>query len=236
RVIASADERWIAPGTTVPTNPAGVPRLFIHEGREYLIRTFRAEGYQGYGGPQGWQGQIMTPVDLAFSGETRNSLAALDAALAAGLLQHARSFSPPLYEVITATETIRRVVWNGQVITADRRGERQKLKTILEQISETGARSNALFSQSIRDLYETVLESKQRNAEFVAQLLVDLLDRNLYERADDCRWWALTPELRAVLSQSTVTPQDVQRLREIGRASCRERVQVSGVAGPVRRE
>ncbi len=215
RVIASADERWIAPGSTVPVNPEGQPRLMIHEGREYLVRTYPAEGYQGYQGPEGWLGQVMVPVDLAFSGGTRNTLAALDPALAAGLLSHARSFSRPLYEVMTATETIRRVVWNGQVITADQRGELQKLKTILEQISETGSRSNELFSQSIRDLYETVLESKLSNTEFVAELLVDLLDRNLYERADDCRWWALTPELRSALAEPEVDAAQARRLREI---------------------
>jgi hypothetical protein len=215
RVIASADERWIAYGTTVPVNPDGQPHLMIHEGREYLVRTFKAEGYQGYMGPEGWLGQVMIPVDLAFSGSTRNTLGGLDPVIASGLLSHASTFSPPLFEVMTATETIRRVVWNGQVITAERSGELQKLKTILEQISETGTRSNELFSQSIRDLYETVLESSLRNTEFVSQLLVDLLDRNLYERANDCRWWALTPELRAMLSQTDPSRAQAQHISGI---------------------
>ncbi len=215
KVIASADERWIAPGTTVPVNPQGLPQLLIHEGREYLVRTFSTGGYQGYMGPRGWLGQVMVPVDLAFSGASHDTLGSLDPAIANGLLSHARTFSPPLFEVMSATETIRRVVWNGQVITADRRSELQKLKTILEQISETGSRSNELFSQSIRDLYETVLESKLRNTEFVAQLLVDLLDRILYERANDCRWWALTPELRATLAQAEPDASQLRRAAEI---------------------
>jgi len=200
RVISSADARWIPPGAIVPVNRGASPRLMVYGGREYLVRTFVAEGYQGYMGPTGWQGQVMVPVELAFSGSVIHTLARLDPAMAAGLLSHASSFSPPLYEIMTATETIRRVVWNGQVITAGQRGELQKLKTILDQISETGARSNELFSQSIRDLYETVLESNLHNAEFVSHLLVDLLDRNLYERSDDCRWWALTPELQSALA------------------------------------
>jgi chemotaxis signal transduction protein len=215
RVIASADPRWIAPGTTVPINPSGQPQLFIHAGREYLVRTFSTAGYQGYMGPSGWLGQVMIPVDLAFSGGTRDTLGHLDPNIANGLLSHARTFSPPLYEVMKATETIRRVVWNGQVITADRRNELHKLKTILEQISETGSRSNELFSQSIRDLYETVLESNLRTTEFMAQLLVDLLDRNLYERANDCRWWALTPELRSTLSLSEPSPAEIQHIHDI---------------------
>ncbi len=210
RVISSADARWIPPGAVVPVNRGSSPRLLVYGGREYLVRTFVAEGYQGYMGPAGWQGQVMVPVDLAFSGSVSHTLARLDPAMAGGLLSHASSFSPPLYEIMTATETIRRVVWNGQVITAGQRGELQKLKTILDQISETGARSNELFSQSIRDLYETVLESNLHNAEFVSHLLVDLLDRNLYERSDDCRWWALTPELQNALAAPT-QPEDVVR-------------------------
>ncbi|PRD65194.1 chemotaxis protein CheW [Malikia granosa] len=200
RVIASADPGWIPLGVQVPVNPSGQPRLRVHGGREYLVRTFAAEGYQGYQGPAGWQGQVMIPVDLAFSAGKRQPLESLEPALASGLLSHASSFSPPLYEIMRATETIRRVVWNGQVVSAGQDGGHRKLKSILEQISETGARSNQLFSQSISDLYETVLESNLSNAESVAHLLVDLLDRNLYERANDCRWWALTPELRAALA------------------------------------
>jgi chemotaxis signal transduction protein len=164
------------------------------------VRTFPTAGYQGYMGPAGWQGQAMIPVEVAFARSGGQALSGLDAPLLEGLLSHANTFCPPLYEVMTAAETIRRVVWNGQVMTAGQGGDLLRLKTILEQISETGARSNALFSQSIHDLYETVLSSRLNDAEFVTHLLVDLLDRNLYERSDDCRWWALTPELRVALA------------------------------------
>lgn len=215
RVIASSDTAWIATGTQVPTNPQALPQRFIHAGREYLISTLPAQGYQGYPGPQGWRGQVMVPLELAFGGAQQATLAHLDPTLAAGLLSHARTFSPPLFEVITATESIRRVVWNGQVITAGRNGELQKLKTILEQISETGTRSNTLFSASVRDLYDTVLESQLRTAQLAALLLVDLLDRNLYERANDCRWWALTPELRHTLAQPHPTREALQHLNDI---------------------
>lgn len=212
RVIASADERWIAPGTTVPVNPEGRPQVFIHEGREYLLQTCAAQGYQGYPGPPGWQGQVMVPLAMAFSAPPRQTLAGLAPDTAAGLLTHARRFSPPLFEVMGATETIQRVVWNGQVITAEGREGQQQLKAILDQISETGSRSNAVFSQSIQDLYETVLESRLDSAESTAQLLVDLLDRNLYERANDCRWWALTPDIRATLASPTPDTAGITRI------------------------
>jgi chemotaxis signal transduction protein len=215
RVIASADTRWIPVGATVPVNRDASPHLVVHGGREYLARTFTAVGYQGYMGPPGWQGQVMIPVELGFTGLATTALTSLDAKIADGLLSHAESFCPPLFEIMSAAETIRRVVWNGQVMTAGQNGELLKLKTILEQISETGTRSNELFSQSIRDLYETVLSSSLNDSEFVSHLMVDLLDRNLYERSDDCRWWALTPELQVALADSHKSEETVKRITEI---------------------
>ncbi|WP_353156998.1 chemotaxis protein CheW [Herminiimonas fonticola] len=215
RVIASADPRWIPLGAEVPVNCDADPRLVVYGGREYLARTFSADGYQGYMGPPGWQGQVMIPVELGFTGRATNALTSLDQHVADGLLSHAQTFCPPLFEIMSAAETIRRVVWNGQVMTAGQNGELLKLKTILEQISETGTRSNELFSQSIRDLYETVLSSSLSDAEFVSHLMVDLLDRNLYERSDDCRWWALTPELQIALAAPVKSAETVARLTEI---------------------
>jgi chemotaxis signal transduction protein len=166
-------------------------------------------------GPSGWQGQVMIPVEIAFTGKETNALKSLDPHIARGLLSHAQSFCPPLYEVMTAASTIRRVVWNGQVMTAGQGGELLKLKTILDQISETGTRSNELFTQSINDLYETVLASRLQDSEFVSHLLVDLLDRNLYERSDDCRWWAVTPELRLALESPVIDSKSVAKMTDI---------------------
>ncbi len=198
QVIASADPLWIPVGAHVPVNPDGSPEPMMYAGREYLVRTFASPGYQGYPGPPGWQGQVMIPLDVAFHGASTAVLAGLDQAWADGLLSHARSFCPPLFEIMNAANMIRRVVWNGQVMSAGQDGDFLRLQAILEQISETGARSNALFLESIRDLFETVLSSGLRNSEFVSHLLVDLVDRNLYERAADCRWWALSPALRTL--------------------------------------
>lgn len=205
QVLASGDTDWIPKGARVPLNldAAATPLLF--GGREYLVATRGTEGYQGYPGPSGWYGQVMVPVDLAFRRAAGSSMDQLEPSLLQGLLTHARHFSPPLHEVIVATDNIRRVVWNGQVVTAGRRAELHKLKTVLDQVSETGARSNVLFTEAIQDLYQTVLQSRQQQVRSVAGLLVDLLDRNLYERANDCRWWAMTPTFRQLLGQPQLT-------------------------------
>ncbi|RXZ36491.1 chemotaxis protein CheW [Oxalobacteraceae bacterium CAVE-383] len=214
-VIASSDDLWIPVGATVPVNRDRGVDLQMFCGRQYLVSTIASEGYQGYPGPAGWQGQVMTPVDVAFSGSVGAALGDLDPEVAQGLLAHAESFCPPLYDIMMAAKTIQRIVWNGQVMTAGQQGEMLKLKTILDQISETGNRSNELFAQSIHDLYQTVLASSMRDAEFTSNLLVDLLDRNLYERSDDCRWWALTPELRSALAQPAQDAATIEKITGI---------------------
>ncbi len=214
-VIASDDELWIPLGAVVPTNRSGSTSLMMFGGRRYLVQTFVAEGYQGYMGPPGWQGQVMIPIEIAFLENSQSRLATLDPAVADGLLSHAQSFSPPLYKIMQAAETIQRVVWNGQVMTAGHSDHLLQLKSVLEQISETGNRSNELFSLSISNLYETVLGSSLRGTEFMSHLLVDLLDRNLYERSDDCRWWALTPALRDVLAAPERTSAMLENITKI---------------------
>lgn len=142
----------------------------------------------------------MAPVDLAFSDEPSQVLDELEPGVAHGLLSHAQHFCPPLHAIVHAADTIRRVVWNGQAMTGREHQDVLRLRAVLEQIGETGTLTNEVFSRSIRDLYGTVLMSSMRDGELLTQLLVDLLDRNLYERANDCRWWALAPELRALLA------------------------------------
>ncbi len=215
RVIASADALWVPVGSVVPVNRDGSTRLMMFGGRKYLVQTFGTDGYQGYRGPPGWQGQVMVPVEVAFMEGGDRPRVSLDPAIVDGLLSHAQTFSPPLYKIMQAAETIQRVVWNGQVMTAGNGDNLVQLKSVLEQISETGNRSNELFSQSISNLYETVLSSSLRGTEFMSHLLVDLLDRNLYERANDCRWWALTPALRSALAAPVRTEAMVKDITGI---------------------
>src|SRR5690606_34592364 len=85
-------------------------RLEMFAGRLYLIATRQATGYQGYPGPRGWRGQVMMPLDTAFS-----FFHQLPDAGSSRRLHQAEQMCPPLQDIMTAAETIRRVVCNGQV-------------------------------------------------------------------------------------------------------------------------
>nr|WP_314625407.1 chemotaxis protein CheW [uncultured Noviherbaspirillum sp.] len=201
RVIASADAGWMAPGARVPVNHETACRTQMFCGRLYLVRTVASRGYQGYAGPEGWCGQVMMPLDVAFHGGERRPHAALAPELVRNLANHSLSFCPPLHAIRVAADTVRRTVWNGQVMGSARERSDGRLDAIIEQIGEAGARSNALFEDAGDDLSATAIGSGLDRAVFTAELMADLLERNLYERANDCRWWALAPLLRGALAQ-----------------------------------
>ena len=214
RVIASSDEGWIARGAKLPANASQESALCSIGGRQYLARTGRSAGYEGYPGPSGWQSRVMVPVGLAFVAQplTRPRL---DDTLVHGLLAHAGRFCPPLLDIVDAAHKIRRVVWNGQVMTAGDAQASLSLKSVLEQITEAGARSDEVFKRSIQDLFDAALDMRCSSAESLTQLLVDLLDRNLYERSNDCRWWAMTPELRAGLAAPRIERAELDAMTAI---------------------
>ncbi|MET0962875.1 MAG: hypothetical protein ABWY05_08660 [Noviherbaspirillum sp.] len=157
RVIASADAGWIAPGARVPVNHESSHRLQMYCGRLHLVRTVCSRGYQGYMGSQGWCGQVMLPLDVAFYGQDRSAIAASAPELVRGLQTHSLSFCPPLHAIRVATDTVRRTVWNGQVMRSGQASASEQLGTIIEQIGDAGARSNTVFEQASSDLSATAI-------------------------------------------------------------------------------
>lgn len=211
QVIASSDAHWIPPGGRVPMHHGDAALPLIHAGRTYLVRTARAVAYQGYAGPAGWQTQVMVPLDLAFTAQHRpQALQALPPALSEGLMAQSRGFCPPLHAMARAADDIRRVVWNGQVLAASQAPgtavqqtlAHDPLQAVLEQMGETGDLTHAVFTRAIHGLHETALSTRLQEHVTLNRLLMDLLERNLYERANDCRWWALTPGLCKLLEDN----------------------------------
>jgi hypothetical protein len=202
-VIGSSDAEHIAVGRRVPLAFDGEYQILSYAGREYFAKTCAAQNYQGYSGP-GWLGHVMIPCETAFRHRTADALSAYDAATLAGIMSHAKSFCPPLHDVTVKAEAInlslRRVVWNGKIMSAGQDRDLLRLKSILHEISQTGDETRRVFKDSIHDLYATVISSGLQDLAFVSRLMIDLMDRNLYERANDCRWWALTPDLRRLMA------------------------------------
>jgi chemotaxis signal transduction protein len=215
-VVASSDPLQMPEGVVVPLALEEGGRVVRFAGREYLAVTTPAASYQGYLGP-GWYGHAMLPLEHAFE-HTEDDARATDPAILAALAGSTEVFTEALRKVPEQADAIQRElnrsVWNGNVRLASRHTENNTFaKALLREISATGEKTKEVFARSIGDLHETVLSSILQESRFVASLAVEVMDRNLYERVNDCRWWALNGTLRDCLA-GEVAPETAAAVLE----------------------
>jgi chemotaxis signal transduction protein len=107
-----------------------------------------------------------------------------------------------------------RLVWNGNVQQASDRSSRDAAvsKVLLSEIKLTAVLTKQIFENSIADIQSTVTASALQNSMDMAALAIDIMDRNLYERANDCRWWALTTTLRTYLAKKQLQTEDIAEI------------------------
>lgn len=207
QVIASSD-RWQVPnGARLPMAVDENGSIIRFAGREYLAIARRTPGYQGYAGP-GWLGYAMIPLEHAFVATQDGHTNALKEEVLNDLSESEALFSAELRRIPDQArriqEDLNRSVWNGNVrITARHDGSNNFQKALLCEVGNTGRRTQETFEHSIADLQRTVVSAGSHSAQVLASLAVDILDRNLYERANDCRWWALNSTLAEHLKNGT---------------------------------
>lgn len=217
-VIASSDENHVPVGALIEPVESNVNGIVYYRGSAYISKTIPTQGYQNYYG-LGWKGHIMLPLSLAFH-DNRN-LKNIDSSITSGLMHQADSFSAELNAIINKTQTIngslKRIVYNGQIIAKDDRidEEYSRLKPILRAIGRIGTNTSSLFQSSVANLFSTVVSTSLIDTSFLASLCVDIMDRNLYERANDCRWWALDSNIRRILSKEEINSDHKNTLTDI---------------------
>ncbi len=160
------------------------------EGKRMAV-TVKSNGYQGYEGITSWYAVCMggnTPTETAQSLQnTHNDHALLSDNLRA-IIEKADDLVEDLSDVII----------NGELIASKRKV--YILHPILDNLRFISTSLLETIKSSVTNLEATVEASLINDAKMAAHLAVDIMDRNLYERANDCRWWALTPLFEDELS------------------------------------
>ncbi|WP_432464564.1 hypothetical protein [Agarivorans sp. QJM3NY_33] len=209
-VIASSDPQFVAVGSSFQYQNR--PRMLHYQGKHYLVNSTQTHGYQGFFG-LGWWAQVLTPIEQAFKIE-READIELDNQ---DVINSTRLFSRVLKEIYTASndvnEDLSLVVLNGKITAA--RQNAVEFVPVLEEIKQIGENTASIFSASIRNLQATVVSSKMNDLQFMATLAVDIMDRNLYERANDCRWWALTSDFRRILAKPVISDEDLTYMEQV---------------------
>ncbi|PHO12924.1 chemotaxis protein CheW [Malaciobacter marinus] len=197
-VIASSDKVHIPLNSKLPIVLNEQYKIISFAGRDYIAKTCKTNGYQGFKGLN-WYGHIMIPLEYAFLSNYLETLKVDDNVINA-MMGNEQHFSKELQEVFNKSKTIQdnlnRVIWNGNISQSKTNSSNREFsKSLLNEIGSTGVKANS----SLSNLNQTIISSILKDSEFLSSLAIDIMDRNLYERANDCRWWALTSYFRKAL-------------------------------------
>ncbi|MBO9689451.1 MAG: chemotaxis protein CheW [Mitsuaria chitosanitabida] len=180
-------------------------------GRDYLSCSSAASGYEGYFGP-GWTAQMLQPLQHAFSDAPPERQEGR-----AGQVDTRELFDEELRSIPIEARRIQRELsrslWNGKlksraqtpaVASAGATGGVQNgsafAVTLLNEVERTGDQLRQVFERAIAQLEDGALGAVFDAAGFQAELAISIVNRNLYERANDCRWWALDARLQRALA------------------------------------
>jgi chemotaxis signal transduction protein len=222
-VVASSDPIHIPLGITLTPVIDTDYKIVKFGPMEYIAISSVAKPYQGYGGPK-WYGHVMVPLQHAFDKVDTEAAPEIDDDVLATLTHSPDLFSEAVHGIPSKAEHILRdlnqALWNGRMSqnSGSKSAAPEFSRVLLKEISETGSKTKDVFSGSIGDLHQTVVTSYLRDNQVKAELAIDVMDRNLYERAADCRWWALVPVFSEVLSNDTASEQDARAIANVLRS------------------
>jgi hypothetical protein len=209
RVLASSDTLGLGIGSHLNIQAEQLVTLTLGEA-DYLALKRPTRGYQGFFG-LGWSGVALRPAALQVteaqateSTEEHDERAIAGSAIVSDAL---KQISRRAYAI---DSDLHLIGLNGK-IAADRENNRV-LPAVLASIREVGEQIRNAVHGVIGTLYDQTHGSLRREAEQMAALGVDIMDRNLYERANDNRWWALTPYFRTALAEGKPNTAEIGRI------------------------
>jgi len=216
RVLLTSDPWQIPLGA--PLAQAGQAGGFRIDfaGGDYLSCSGAASGYEGYFGP-GWSAQMLQPLQHAFSDAPPQRADARAQGVDTRELFDEELRSIPM-EARRIQRELSRSLWNGKLKSralaqvgaqagpsSSERDARQGggadfAVTLLNEVERTGDQLRQVFERAITQLEDSALGAIFDSVGFQSELAISIVNRNLYERANDCRWWALDARLQRALS------------------------------------
>lgn len=214
-VIASSDKYYIPIGATMELCLDEPYKIISFGGRDYIAKSAKTNGYQNFYG-QCWYAHIIIPLQHGFNSFDIQDIDMKNDLILA-ILQNGREFSDELkripVEANIIQEELNRSLWNGNINNANSQNINKEFsQLIFAELGLIGNLTKEVFRKSIGSLVQTMILN---NTTQISMLMVDIMDRNLYERANDCRWWALTSVFRDILEKNKIETSDTRELVNI---------------------
>jgi hypothetical protein len=198
-VIASSVPQAVPPGQQI-TLAEGQLQEAALAGHAWRALRMPTRGYQGFRG-LGWSGVALQPAMHRREMDTGDSSDGAEQGIEQEIARS--SIVSPSLRLISgrayAIDTDLHLIGLNGKIAADRENNRV-LPAVLASIREVGESIRNAVYNVVGDLYRQSQHHLRQKVSQMAALGINIMDRNLYERANDCRWWALTPLFRHSLS------------------------------------
>jgi len=212
-VVLSAGNTKILPQTQRVPFRIDAEFTFMNLGRkEYLLITVPTEGYQGFYGLT-WYGFAMIEMGHVFSMDQNNDV--FEKETIVEIQNYFKDLANIKKQSNLLLEDMKRDGLNG-IIQASKFQDKTFVE-IIKYLEKIGTEINSIFNLIFSNLMQTVGTSLFNELQFRAFQGNNIADRNLYERANDVCWWALTPLFRETLARrmaGTFEDQDSRNLRE----------------------
>lgn len=163
----------------------------------HTFYTTKTNGYQGfYGLP--WFGHVELSSEVAFT-QTKNQND-----LGIEIPKDSPLYLSDLEDINLKVSTLLLIViLNGKIMSLKR--DVKSFLPILDRFQQISIEIQDIFNRFIHHIHQVLIDTIQSKVAFSAALSVEVMDRNLYERANDCRWWALNSTFRQVLTKQKTT-------------------------------
>lgn len=199
--IMNSNSSILPYGSRVSVDVDAEFRFLTFSGKTYLATMVETDGYQGFFGLP-WYALAM--IDIAEGFKTVNT----EQDEGTSHNQKLQNFSEELTVIKKDSEELLDDMKvdsiNGRV-QASKFGAKAFVE-ILQFVKQIGEEIDDLFTAAVLNLQNTIVTSFFNDIQFRAFQGNNIADRNLYERANDVCWWALTPLFRQLLAKNINLP------------------------------
>ena len=207
-IIASSDEDNYEVGskTHIPSKhlmlEAGkTTRSYgYYNGQDAALFTAKTDGYLDYKG-LGWNSHLTLPRRSIFSRNSNSSVknVEMNALLNSCIIPDINKQT--YINVEHDKRAMQLISTNGMLFAAELGTSGQALSPIFEQITRTGDFATSCMEDLLQEMAIDELNLNFQTLKLFSKQAIDLIDRNLFERSADIRWWSTDKYLIDALSE-----------------------------------
>jgi hypothetical protein len=196
-IIASSDESILKIGEGAhipkrnrqPVEGERVSNYMVFEGVDSAIFSAKTDGYLDYKGLE-WSSHVIIPKEQIFSTTLFSETLGISPEELMGSRIIPEINKQTYLKVQDDKESIQLISLNG-IVFASKLGRRgAALGPIFNQITRTGDFVTSRMEDLLREMALGELDLNLKALENFSKQAIDLIDRNLFERSADIRWWA----------------------------------------------